>query len=375
MLPVGLFIRKYIYNHAEMTDPNEEKPIDHHLLGGKKLKEDSKVDGKGEYIIINPKELYCGKSYSDWATDWLNWFLSAHADERNSGPVVFLRSHGLPNRVTGAYISEVPGLETSTRTDSSQDSRADMDEYQANYVNDPNIRIGSDRLQILTNQAIFIPIITAYSIASAPYKDWGRMQDFTGLTIDYGDNPPDESQITINNEALVLPAETEMENFRISTPIFPVVIPDAQYGTSIKDFLEDSPIAPGSYPALVEGYFVMLKFVKAGSYWIHSWASAPRERSGPYFAEFLYQIEVNKRDKVKQKGLMTQLLRHQTDSDGLKIGELATVIRPSRNESLFKRTLYEKEKIKELTAPEIERFKMFFRENLEKGKQTPANQS
>ena len=88
-----------------------------------------------------------------------------------------------------------------------------------------------------------------------------------------------------------------MENFRIATPIFTAIVPEAPYGTSIKDFLEDSPIPPGSYPALVEGYSVILKFTKTGSYWIHAWASAPRERSGPYFSELLYQIEVNNRER------------------------------------------------------------------------------
>ena len=78
-------------------------------------------------------------------------------------------------------------------------------EYNLSYINDPNIRIGSDRLQIYLDQSIFIPIIVAYSFAIIePYKDWGRMQDITGLTIDYGDNPPEEHQLTINNQDIKL---------------------------------------------------------------------------------------------------------------------------------------------------------------------------
>lgn len=119
------------------------------------------------------------------------------------------------------------------------------------------------------------------------------MQDGTGLTIDYGDDPPSERQLTINTQSLKLPPRLEMYDFRIVTPIFTSVIPEAPYGTSIKDFLEDAPVQPGSYPAMVDGYFVMLKFEEPGSYWIHSWASAPRERSGPYFSELLYQIEID----------------------------------------------------------------------------------
>ena len=68
-----------------------------------------------------------------------------------------------------------------------------------------------------------------------------------------------------------------MAEFRINTPIFTAVVPDVQYGRSLKDFLEESPIDPGVYPAMVEGYFVILRFLKTGNYWIHSWAGAPRE--------------------------------------------------------------------------------------------------
>ena len=173
-----------------MAGPNRDQDL---FVGGEVLSQEKGVDGQGTYKIINPERLYLGKTYSDWTTDWFNWFLSANADRRNAGPVVFLRSRGLPDAATGAYISDVPnhgvgGIDTSKPV--SMDS-----EYNLSYINDPNIRIGGDRLQIYLDQAVFIPIIVAYSFALfEPYKDWGRMQDRTGLTIDYGDNPPNERQ-------------------------------------------------------------------------------------------------------------------------------------------------------------------------------------
>ncbi|HEY9386503.1 MAG TPA: hypothetical protein VIP70_05655 [Nitrososphaeraceae archaeon] len=340
------------------------------FIGGGKLevetgKEKEIVyDGYGEYKVVDPRRLYLGKSYADWTTDWFNWFISADADKRNSGPVVFLRSRGLPNSITGANTSDVPG--TVPGTGNSPDSFGADTGYRAIYVNDPNIRIGSDRLQIFQDQFVFVPIIIAYEFASIePYIDWGWMQDFTGLTIDYGDNPPEPSQLTINNKDIEL--GLGMPNFRITTPIFPAVVPDTQYGRSIKDFLEDRPIAPGIYPALVEGYFVMLKF-EVGTYWVHSWASAPRERSGPYFSELLYQIEVDERPKRDQhKGLVTQGKRRKRDPhEGVLPRVLETTMRPSRNEGVLSRTLYEKMKTGELTQPEINRFQRFFSSSLKK---------
>jgi hypothetical protein len=246
-----------------------------------------------KYSVLDPRELYLGRSYSDYVVDWFNWFLSFKADNRNSGPVVFLRSKHIPDTKTQTYDLEVSGKTTIT-TGSSQDLF-----YPTSYVNEPNIRIGIDRLEIFEDQAVFVPIITAYSYSDRPYMDWGYMQEFVGIIIDNGDNPPDLIQLTINNDTLVLPEglpgkDKDFRDFRIATPVFTAVVPEAPYGTSIKDFLEGGPVPPGSYPAMVTGYFVMLKF-KPGSYWVHSWASAGREVRGPYFSELLYQIDVSTR--------------------------------------------------------------------------------
>jgi hypothetical protein len=326
-----VFISNQEYSTIAMPE------VEEFLIGGEELKpEKEKVDGQGKYWVVNPRRLYLGKSYAEWTTDWFNWFLSADADERNSGPVVFLRSHGLPNKVTGAFTSNIPGQDG---TDTMPDSRSAGMDYRAIYLNDPNIRVGGERLQISENQAVFVPIIIAYEIAAIhPHIDWGWMQDFTGLTIDNGDNPPQTDQLTINNKEVKL--GLKMDNFRITTPIFTAVVPETQYGRSIKDFLEDSPIPPGSYPALVEGYFVMLKF-SPGSYWVYSKASAPRERSGPYFSELLYQIQVSERPDGPHRGLLTD--------------------RPSRNDYVFNQTFSNKIQIGELTKPEIERFRRFLR--------------
>jgi hypothetical protein len=271
-----------------------------------------------KYKVIHPDHLYRGKGYGDWISDWFNWFLSADADKRNSGPVAFLRSLGLPNKNTGANISDVPPQVTGSDTLPTSLS-ADLN-YSKKYVNDPNIRIGEDRLQIFADQAVLVPIIIAYELASVPSRDWGRMQDFTGLTIDYGDNPPTNNQLTIDNEYVNLrtddpPEELEMKDFRFITPIFMAVVPEIEYGRSVKDFLEIE-VAPGHYPAIVEGYFVMLKFNTPGTYWVHSWASGPREVSGPYFSELLYEIEVREERRP-----------HGTVTGG----------RPSRNEQVLKR--------------------------------------
>jgi hypothetical protein len=259
------------------------------------------------YTVLDPRVLHRGKSYSEHTTDWMGYFLSAYADTRTSGPVVFLRSHGLPL----SYASDIP-IEITAKITSPVQYNIDPG-YPTPYENDPNVRVGNDMLQIFMDQAVFVPIITAYQFASIdPNRDWGSLLDNTGLTIDNGDNPPDRCQLTIgstvgstiNSKCIELPEGLEMKDFRITTPIFTSVVPEAPYGASVKDFIEEGQAPPGSYPTMMDGYFIMLEF-KPGNYWIHSYASAGREERGPYFSQLIYQIDVREKPKNVPHGRIT----------------------------------------------------------------------
>ena len=287
------------------------------------------------YEVINPHLTHRGKSYSEWVSDWFNWFISADADIRNTGPVVFLRSMGLPKE--GDLLESGTGR---TSVDNSTVSNLDPN-YPKKYFSGANFRIGGDRLQITVDQAVLVPVIMAYEFGGPPYKDWGYLQDFTGLTIDHGDDPPDNHQLTIDYEDIVFPDGIGMEDFRIATPIFTAIIPEVEYGRSVKDFLQ-IPATSGSYPVMVEGYFVMLKFRSPNSYWIHSWASAPREATGPYFSELIYEIQVF--EKRKPRGVITRE-------------------RPARNEALLMKILEEEHKKPKVTgvAPTLSRIEGYLK--------------
>lgn len=136
------------------------------------LKKDPDLDGEGEYMVIDPRDLYRGKSYSEWTCDWFNWFLSADADNRNSGQVVFLRSRGLPNKIIGSNLLDVVGTEASSDTLASNEEQSYSASYARAYVNDPNVKVGGDRLQIYENQAVLVPIIIAYWLKYEANTDW-----------------------------------------------------------------------------------------------------------------------------------------------------------------------------------------------------------
>jgi len=238
---------------------------------------------------------YKGKSYSTWACDWFNWLLTADPDKHTFGPVVFLRANLTPNSTSKVVSDLVYGLDKRTESTSFY---PDDPYYPKNYTNLPNVRVGGDKLQIFEDQVVFWPIITTYEVATKPYVDFGLMQDYCGPLVDYGDNPPGPDSMTIDGKPIELPRNVDIKNFRITSPVFPAIVPDTEYGRSIKDFLEMN-LPYGHYFAMVEGYFLMIKFKEADTYILHSVASGPRETRGPYVAELLYEINVNLRPNVR----------------------------------------------------------------------------
>jgi hypothetical protein len=97
---------------------------------------------------------------------------------------------------------------------------------------------------------------------------------------------------------------------------------------------------------MVDGYFVMLRFSK-GTYMVHSWASAPREATGPYFSELLYEIEVLDRPKrasgpitmkrpARNQGLLRRIVKKKLESGELNKGSPVFRVGRSFDDNAFK---------------------------------------
>ena len=127
------------------------------------LPQEKEIDGKGSYWVEDPIFNYRGKSYSEWVTEWFNWFLSADADKRIFGPMVFLRSRGLPSISSGANIPDVPSQPIGEYPDAVPSDPGYLG--MRTYVNDANVKVGGDRLQIFENQVVLCPIIVGYELS------------------------------------------------------------------------------------------------------------------------------------------------------------------------------------------------------------------
>lgn len=295
------------------------------------------------YEVVEPDKLYRGKSYSDLISDWFNWFFSEDADDHNSGPVVFLRSFKAPSEA----IMEQPG---ETKADS----------QYAMYRNDPNVMVGDEKLEMFNDQALFFPAMLSYWVATEPYMDDGKMRAYTRTENDTSDNPPDASQITItyvtDTETKIEDSDIEpivivgkMSDYRIETQIFTVVIPESSQNSSFKDFIQN-PLPPGSFPAVVDGYFYLLRGLQKGHYYIHSLSRGKSDQRGDYYAEFLYHIVVHEANQrttspisgiipQRNRNVITKILQDKVESKQLgklQVDNLIKVISKSRKDQIKK---------------------------------------
>ncbi|VFJ12943.1 hypothetical protein [Candidatus Nitrosocosmicus franklandus] len=231
-----------------------------------------------DFKVVPVTETYKGKTYSQWIAHWTNWFFMPNPDQYNSQPwndVKFLTSFPSPHEI--AQLGN-PGERV----------RYEGSEFQ----NIPNIKTGENRLVMYDDQAIFFPVILAMWVNSDD-KDYGYMERYVKIQNSMSDDPPGVHQFTLDSLPL-LPSDEVINHRIMSDGLFQVHIPDATYGTSLKDFVAE-PSPPGTYGAVCEGYFFMLKNLMAREepYLLTSFATgAPYVGFGEYHASFVYEIKV-----------------------------------------------------------------------------------
>ncbi len=241
----------------------------------------SKIMSEPKFKVVPVTDSYKVKTYSQWIADWANWFYMQYPDQYNSEPwndVKFLTSFPSPDKI--AQMGK-PG--EKVRYEGSE------------FRNIPNIKIGDNKLVMYEDQAIFFPVILATWVNSDE-KDYGYMERWVKNQNSVSDDPPPVHQFTLDNLPL-LPSEKVINHRIMSNGIFQLNIPDAPYGTSLKDFVLE-PSLPGWYGAICEGYFFLITDLKAKDtpYLLTSFATGAPYAVGEYHAAFVYEIKVLSRE-------------------------------------------------------------------------------
>jgi hypothetical protein len=283
--------------------------------------------------IVKCDEVYRGKTYSQWIPEWCNWFYMIDPDQYNNEPwndVKFLRSFPSPEKIAKLDPNQKIQYEGS-----------------AMYRNLPNVMIGSDKIVMYDDQAIFFPVMLGIWIANNPDNisdEYGKMERWVKEQNSHSDDPPMPYQFTIDGKTIV--NSKDVTSYKVSSSgTFSLRIPSADYGKSLNDFVFD-PSPPGWHQAYCQGYFFMVDGFKPQkeSYFIFSMARGAPYAAGEYYASFVYEIKVLPRSlkpRSSQSGnfperiLDTITTEFGTRKENKEVGEiefnfLNTIIRDCR---------------------------------------------
>ena len=113
--------------------------------------------------------------------------------------------------------------------------------------------VGNDKIEIFSDQAILAPVMGSNMDADEPGVTEEYMRAWVRNAIDNGDNPPKSYQLIINDEP-IFDDEDGLAEFRIETPLFQLMVPEVEFGASLKDFME-IPYKSGTLPFDIQWLF------------------------------------------------------------------------------------------------------------------------
>jgi hypothetical protein len=265
------------------------------------------------YEVLRGADVYLGRTYGEWISEFFSWLFSVAPDTNNNGSVVFLRP----------FVS-------------SPDPN-----YQGRI--EPNLMVGNDKLQIFTDQALLIPVLLSYWASTDPNETETMLRERVRMDMINGDNLRDD-QITIDSKSIELEADDSIGSHLIESPLFTLMVPDVEYGKSLKDYV-DYPLTSGLNQSVGTGYFFLIRFHEEGLHVIHSYARGHTTEKGEYNEEFLYQIQVNNADKrplppqhgiisvAATKFILAKLNDKRAELSGGEYGDLKNIIINSRNQN------------------------------------------
>lgn len=214
--------------------------------------------------VLQPWETFKGMSYGDWAAVWTNWLLSEEVDTYKGQDILFLRGN-----INYKPISSVAGALRH------QDPNSFLD------------RVGDKAYKVLEGTSVLIPITVAY-YAIGDYFD-GKIIDNqvelrSALNSDFKLIRTIWAVIKKSSSKKSVKIVPNLASYKIESPLFQLKVPT----NSILNEFQDEPLKPGTYYAVVGGYFLLVKLLPQSTYRVSFGAEGP----GEYSTRSIYDIEV-----------------------------------------------------------------------------------
>jgi hypothetical protein len=193
-----------------------------------------------EVELISPDENYMGKSLSEWIGEYTNWLIQPNPDANNDGEVVFLRGFDFHY--------------TSVQTFSKSVGPAFQDI-------EPVIMVGKESLYVDVNKPILFPIIMAIGESIDTKLDDNQTCRINYVRSIFDGYSAKSKQVTIDEKDMIN-NNSAMNKHHVESSEFTLNVPDAPYGSSLKDSMKLPLRTPGKRSSVVSGIFFMLRFLK-----------------------------------------------------------------------------------------------------------------
>ena len=210
------------------------------------------MDGK---YVLKPSENYRGLCYSDLIIMWHRWLMSQNPDQNNEGDILFLRGNIGYHQNNSTYLRSSVEIQEGT--------------------------------------AILVPIITTHYKIGEYYKT--EIKDEFDLRKAIKEHVDAASDIwatlqIINKPKKILKLVSNLKLFRMESMPFELKVSEEN------PFLDkmDEPNIPGTYTALVGGYFVLLYDLPTSLYRIRFGGIGMDK----FYTDSLYEIKITPNEKT-----------------------------------------------------------------------------
>lgn len=219
------------------------------------------------HLIVQPTEIYHGRSYGGIAEEFMQWLVQYNPDNQSLRDIYFLRG-------------------------------VDFEGYKGN-LDHRFVRIGNEALQVYTDQAICCPVIVCFGDNIIHNLDTpAKRRDAVNNWLQEGDDPPQYYQISIDG----LHPHIDWKDFKVITKDFIVQIPEPVDGHTLGQILDVPLDRPGPSEFVVGGYFLVLKPFPEGKHYISYFAVGDNDYRNQTFVE----LNVMPRGKIPRKSVLLQ---------------------------------------------------------------------
>jgi hypothetical protein len=220
--------------------------------------------------IVPPSQNFRGRSYGEWASEWLKWVVSSDPDiYSKDDPIIFLRANIDYSPIKDGYREN-----TTTHYD----------------------RTREKGIEIYEGTAVFYPVVEANFLTGCKNPEdknkllqtEEELRFYARKDIDCGWEIG--SYITTKNKR-AQPVVNDLRDYRAESQLFKIVVSEK---SPLKNKMEEE-LRPGIFDAVTDGFWILIKELQAanGPYRIHFEA-----RKGSYYHySATYDIYVKPRPK------------------------------------------------------------------------------